>query len=129
MFATPQENQPLVVLAFKTLDLVKVDNMAAVNPQKYLWVQLFLNPAKRVVAKQTFALRGKHRCVVTVRGHTGNIRKINEIGFLIFLNRQFVQVNLGFNMLGVDQIFVRGTGIRVVGNRVTGSRPLAIELG
>ena len=45
-FISTHKNQPLVMLAFKTLDMVQVDNMAAVNPKKHLRIEFLLYAAE-----------------------------------------------------------------------------------
>ncbi len=72
------------MLTFKTLDMVQVNDMAAMNPKKYLCVEINLYAAERSAAKMIFVVGGLDRRVMTVSADADDIGDVDEIGFLIF---------------------------------------------
>jgi hypothetical protein len=91
-FVSTHEDQTLVMLAFKTLDMVQVNDMAAVNSKKNLRIQYFFDTAERMTAKMIFVVLALNRRVMTIRANADDIRYVDEIGFLVSENRQFINM-------------------------------------
>ena len=116
-FISTHEDQTLVMLTFKTLDMVQVYDMAAVNSKKNLRIQYLFDTAERMTAKMIFVVFALNRRVMTVCANADDIRYVDEIGFLVFENRQFINMKiwLGYPGLGwMSGICQLKVSIRVV---------------